>query len=226
MVEIKKAKKIIRFILTISIIFAIFLSIWEMNWLNIFLSVFTLILIFIPTLFEKKYKIEIPTSIELMIVLFLYAAIFLGEISGFYQKFWWWDSLLHFFSGIVLGLIGFMIMYILYKTEKFKASPKIMMIIVFCFALSIGTLWEITEFGLDTFLSVNTQKARYLCPSDGFCDSRIGVIDTMRDLILDSIGALIISIFGYFYLTKKKGFLIGNIIKSFEKENKKLFKKD
>lgn len=195
----------------INLLISIVSSILYYSWIILFVSIIVFILTFIPLLFQKRYKINLPIEIELITVLFIYATLFLGEVHGYYTLFWWWDLLLHTGSALTLGFIGFTIMFILYKGNKVSASPIIIAIFSFSFALSIGAVWEIFEFTLDNLLGLNMQKT--------------GLVDTMWDLIVDSIGALIASTFGYLYLKKDKIFLFGfgNIIRKFQKLNPKLF---
>lgn len=208
----------------ISLILAIFASIYEQSWMNLFVSALTLILTFIPNIVQKRYRITLPTFLQIFIIIFIYSGIFLGEVRSYYKRFWWWDSILHLTSGIALGFIGFLILYILYKSNKFKANPLIITMFAFSFALALGTIWEIYEFGMDQFFNLDMQKARRLS-TQMFCDTRLGVIDTMFDLIIDSIGAIIASFAGYLFLKEKKVFFFGNIVDDFEKQNKSLFKR-
>jgi len=201
------------------LILAAAISVWEKNMLFVFLSLLTFILTFFSTFLFKKYHIKIPVEIEIAIIFFLYSGIFLGGVRNFYYKFWWWDTFLHLFSGITLGFTGFMILYIINKRHNLLLKPKTIVIFAFCFAITIGVLWEIFEFSVDSFWGKNMQKARNLS------DSYLGVVDTMVDLILNTVGALVASVCGYFYLKKGEIFLVDKIFKKFEKENKNLFKK-
>lgn len=124
---------------------------------------------------------------------------------------------------MALGFAGFLILYIIYRTGGFRASFKLIAIFSFCFALALGALWEIFEFGVDTFFGANMQKARGL-GLESNCNTRLGVVDTMWDLILDAIGALIASITGYYYLKNKKIPIFSSLIKRFEEKNPNLFK--
>jgi len=215
-----KKYKLLITIIRISLILAILGSIYERNWINIFLGFLTLILTFAPSFISKKYKIYLPIFLQFFIVAFIYAGLFLGEIHNFYFRFWWLDSVLHLLSGIALGFVGFLIIYILYKTDRFRAEPILIAIFAFSFAMSLGGVWEIFEFLMDEFLNTNMQKARDLC-----CGSRVGVIDTMMDLILDAIGAIIASIVGYLLIKGKNVYFFGNIVKDFEEHNERLFKR-
>jgi hypothetical protein len=220
----EKINFFITLFIRITLILTFLLSILERNFLFIFLSLITFVLTFLPKFIEKKYKINIPSQFEIIIVLFIYAGVFLGGVKNFYYKYWWWDSLLHFISGLALGFIGFLILYILYRTEKFKAKPFVIVFFAFCFAIMVGVIWEIFEFLVDSFFGYNMQKARNLSLSF-FCNTRLGVIDTMIDLILNVLGALIASISGYFYLVKKRSFLFKKLVNIFKKENKEIFRK-
>lgn len=203
-------------------------SIYELNWMALFVSFLALVLSFSPEFFRRRYRIVLPRFLQAFIIVFVFAALFLGEVRSFYLKYWWWDSLLHLLSGIALGFAGFLIVYILRKTGKFMTSPALLATLAFCFALAMGALWEIFEYLTDQFFRLDMQKARNLCEVGAvYCDTRLGVADTMRDLILDAIGALYASITGYFYLLRKKfssSFLHG-LIKEFEEKNRHLFAK-
>lgn len=211
----------IKLILLIAIPF----SIYEKNWMALFVSTLTLLLLLLPNIFAKKYKINLLPEFQIIIVVFIYAGLFLGEVRGYYTRFWWWDSILHAFSGIALGFVGFLILYILYKTEKFKANLKLIAIFSFCFAVALGVIWEIFEFVVDSFFGGNMQRARDLGNAYN-CNTRMGVMDTMWDLVLNSMGAFIASIAGYFYLRKGEMPIIKRLIKKFEAKNPSLFNKE
>ena len=212
-------------IIRIVLIVGFGIALWERNLLNAFLSLLTFVLTLLPFIVKKRHKIELPEEVQIIIVLFIYAGIFLGGVREFYYKFWWWNYLLHTVSGIGLGFAGFLILYSLYKSGKLKASPFLIAFFSFCFGLAIGALWEIFEFSMDSFLGLNMQKARNLEKVYGYFDIKLGILDTMWDLILDSLGALIASISGYFYLKKKEFFLFDKLVKRFEKKNPLFFKK-
>lgn len=202
---------IITYFIRLALVLAIFTEIYNQRWNLLFTTTLILILTFIPTFFEKKFRIDIPLEIEIIIIMFIYASLFLGERSGFYTTFWWWDVLLHIGSGVVLGFFGFLILYVLYSQNKVHGSPVWIAVFSFCFALAIGALWEIFEFAVDNFFGLNMQKS--------------GLDDTMWDLIVDSIGALLTSFVGYYYLKGKKEGLFNRVIMKFVKDNPKLFKK-
>ncbi len=202
-----------------SLVLAILWAIYEANWAILFVVLLTLGLTYIHLIF-KRYNIIIPQIFQFVIIFFIYASLFLWDINEFYYIFPWWDTLLHSFAGLALGFIGFLIPYIFYKTREFKAPPLMIVIFGFCFAVTLGTLWEITEFMMDSIFTLDMQKARNLGIMDGTFDSRLWVKDTMNDLILDSLGALIASLFGYLYLIWwEKGKIYKKLIELFEKSN-------
>lgn len=224
----KRARRIIRYIFGtrpelseetnyfITLLVRVFLIIaggWAINqksWTSLFIIGLTFFITFLPKIIEKKYKIDIPMEIELLSVLFIFASLFLGEAQNFYNRLWWWDMLLHGLSGVALGFIGFLILYVLDRGGKIDTSPFLIAVFSFCFAVAIGAVWEIFEFVMDQLFGLNMQKS--------------GLVDTMWDLIVDSIGALIASFIGYLYMRKKGIFLFDRFIKKFEKDNPGLFK--
>lgn len=200
----KKAKKIkrwnriisltLRFLLVLAIITGILTNQYE----GIFLALLTLWLTFFPNIMERRFGVCLPSSVQILITLFIFAAQYLGEMHGFYERFWWWDIMLHTTSGFVLGSIGFMFVYLLkdkYDTN-IKLSPFFIVLFSLCFAITIGVFWEFFEFGMDRLFGFNMQKFRG--PGEN------GLVDTMTDLMVGSIGALFVSIWGYIYIREKK----------------------
>ncbi|MFH1270075.1 MAG: hypothetical protein ABII03_00385 [Nanoarchaeota archaeon] len=166
---------------------------------------------FLPKLFEKKYKINIPIEFEILVLVFVFASLFLGEVKDYYLRYWWWDVVLHVGSGVALGFVGFIVLYVLYKGDKINAKPFTIAFFSFCFAMALGAVWEIFEFAMDQFFGLSMQKS--------------GLIDTMWDLIVDGIGAVFASAIGYLYLKRGEVFFVDKIINRFVKENPALFEK-
>ena len=134
----------LRLILLIAIITA---SI-NRNWSTIFMASSALIITFLPSIIERNYKVSLPTEFEFVVTIFIYSSLFLGEVHSYYTKFWWWDLLLHSLAGITFGFISIFIMYILHHTRKIRTSPILIALFAFCFAVAIGSIWEIFEFSL------------------------------------------------------------------------------
>jgi len=158
------------------------------NWMVAITTTGIVIVAFLPILLGYRFHVRIPPEFELLAVIFVYASLFLGEVHGYYLKYWWWDILLHTSSGLIMGVFGFLLVYVLNEHEDLEMhmKPGFVCLFAFMFALGMGTIWEIVEFALDQLLGMNTQGS--------------DLADTMSDLIVDGIGALIISILGYKYL--------------------------
>jgi hypothetical protein len=137
---------------------------------------------FIPTIFMKIFKIEIPASLEIIYLMFIYGLLILGELRGFYHGLWWWSILMTFTASLALGFTSLSVIHVLHKTNRISTNPLLAAILIFALTLSFATLWEIFEFTLDAIIHSGLQKS---------------LIDTMQDLSLNVLGALIVSIAGY-----------------------------
>lgn len=229
-------KKIIPFIkkitlsdnFTLFIRFTLFIAIiiwfYEQNWMAVFVTFLTYILTYFYIIFEK-YKIIIPKEFQLIIIFFIYFSLFLGEVHNFYEKYFLWDTLLHLFSGLALWFVWFLILYIFYKSWKFQAPKSIIALFAFSFAMMLWAVWEIFEFLVDEFTTANMQKAKDLEFIYWYFDTRLWVRDTMFDLMIDTVWAIIASWVWYIYLKKWESFKIfDKMVSKFEESNKKLFK--
>jgi hypothetical protein len=224
--KLERIHNYITYGIILSLIIALIIEISNKNYEFLFITVLSIFLCLIPYFFQKKYRIYLPSEIQLSIVAFIYAGVFLGEVQNFYVKYWWWDSLLHTFSGFAMGLIIFGIMFVLYKTEKIRTSPIFIAIIIFSISITMGVVWELYEYTYDNTTGYgNMQRARNLCPETGICDSRVGLLDTMKDFILNTIGAGFAAILGYIYLKKGRLFLLNGVIDDFVIKNPRLFYK-
>ena len=167
--------------------------------------------LFLPGLLEHKINIIIPSRMMIAYALFLYAAIYLGEFRDFYYVIPHWDNILHGFSGGMLGSLGFSLIVLLNKTDRVHLSPIFVALFALCFAVSIGVIWEIYEFTVDGILGLNMQK--YALRDGTPLIGRDAVADIMHDLIIDTIGAGIISVLGYISLKYKKGWFENFILR-------------
>ncbi len=206
---------------------------------SVFLCGLTLVLFLLPTVFERALMIDLPNTLEIIIMLFIFAAEILGEISAFYTTFTHWDTILHTLNGFLCAAIGFALVDMLNRTEKFSLSlsPVFMSIVAFCFSMTIGVLWEFFECTMDQLLLLDMQKdtvihtisSVMLDPTGGnsrvmiegivdtivlTSDGRqvalglggyldVGILDTMKDLFVNFIGALVFSFIGFFYVKSR-----------------------
>lgn len=199
-------------ILRLSIIVSIIWAFLVGNWEAFFINILAIVLTFIPHAIEKQYSINLPIEFHLVIVLFIYLSMFLGETFDAYERFFWWDAMLHTVSGIVLSFAGFMILYILHVQKKLQASPFIIAFFTFCVGVALGGVWEIFEFAVDSIFGTNMQKS--------------GLSDTMWDLIVDGVGALVMSIAAYKILSDEQSEgLVHRALERFFDDNPRLDKR-
>ena len=206
---------------------------------SVFLCALTLLLFLLPTIFERALKIDLPNTMEIIILLFIFAAEILGEIRSFYTTFQGWDTILHTLNGFLCAAIGFALVDMLNRDDKFSLSlsPVFMAIVAFCFSMTIGVLWEFFECFMDQFFFLDMQKdavvqnisSVMLDPTGknnpvlirdivdtivvtadgqeislglgGYLD--VGILDTMKDLFVNFIGAVVFSVIGYFYVKSR-----------------------
>jgi len=176
-----------------------------------FVAFATLALAMAPVYIARWAEIEVPRGFIVATTIFIGATLFLGEVYDFYEKYWWWDLLLHFGSAVGFGLIGFILVFMMFQGDRYAAPPIAIAFFAFCFALSVGALWEIFEYGMDQAFDMNMQKS--------------GLPDTMKDLIVDTIGALIGSACGFAYLKKQRLGALTSVIHAFVKSNPRYFRR-
>ena len=168
---------------------------------------------FLPLLLGQRFQVKIPHEFESLAVVFVYMSLFLGEVQGYYARFWWWDIVLHIGSGFLLGILGFLLVYVLNEKEDIELDlhPKFIAFFAFIFAMGMGAVWEIFEFSMDQLFGMNMQKS--------------GLVDTMWDLIVDGVGALIIAMLGWGFLkTRERDSFLEKWIDSFIEKNPHLFR--
>lgn len=193
--------------------------IYEGHWVHAFLIVAISMVTLAPMLLGRQYQIHIPAEFQILTVLFVFAALFLGEIRHYYVRLWWWDMALHASSGLMLGIFGFLLVYVLNQDPRVQLSmrPGFVALFAFMFAVTVGALWEVFEFTMDQVFGTNMQK-----PMLGD-DS--GLTDTMWDLILDALGALIISLLGWWHMARGERSFIERWIRKFVTRNPALFRR-
>lgn len=175
--------------------------------------------ILVPARLMRRWDVEIPRVMFLMYIAFLYCAIFLGEVRSFYYNVPHWDTILHTFSGAMLGALGFSMIAIFNNTERIplNLSPMFIAMFAFCFALALGGVWEIYEFTMDVVFGTNMQK--FALDDGTLLVGQAALSDTMKDIIVDAIGALVMSVVGYISLKYKKGWVEKLMIRIGRKES-------
>lgn len=163
--------------------------------------------ILLPRYVQRRARLSIPSAMMIVYAVFLYCGIFLGEVRDFYYRIPHWDTILHAFSGVALGALGLSLISLLNKsnTVVFNLSPLFVAIFSFCFALALGALWEIYEFTVDSLLQINMQK--YALETGELLVGQAALADTMKDLIVDAAGALVMSVVGFISLKRDNRWL-------------------
>lgn len=218
-------------VLRVLVLLTLVLQFLNGNYESVFLCLLTLVLLIMPSFVQVTFRIEFPSVLEVVVLLFIFSAEILGEISAFYESFPFWDTILHTLNGFLMAAIGFSLVDLLSRSEKvkFELSPWLLAIISFCFSMTIGVLWEFYEFTMDRMFGLDMQKdtvihsistvtldpehANNIVTIDGITDVTvngrdlglggyldIGLYDTMEDLIVNFIGAVVFCIFGFLYI--------------------------
>ena len=218
-------------ILRLLILFCMIRQFFLGNYEGFFLAILSLLLLFLPSIAQITFRIELPVGLEIILMIFVFAAEILGEINRFYIIIPFWDSILHTLNGFLAASVGFSLIVLLNKNKDvaFEASPAFIAIVAFCFSMTIGVLWEFFEFFMDQAFQLDMQKDTVVhtvssillnttganvpvritgitdtavngqqLGIDGYLD--IGLIDTMKDLFVNFIGAAVFSLIGFFSL--------------------------
>ena len=235
--ELKRKRSVtaVYLVLRLMVILIMVAQFFNKNFENVFLCLLTLVLFLLPTIFERRLQIDLPDTLEIIIMLFIFAAEILGEIRAFYTTFQGWDTMLHTINGFLCAAIGFSLVDMFDRNERFSLtlSPVFMAIVAFCFSMTIGVLWEFFECAMDQLFLLDMQKdavvnsisSVMLDPTGGntpvaikgitdvivvangeqiplglggYLD--IGILDTMKDLVVNFVGAVVFSFIGYFYV--------------------------
>ena len=156
----KRAVTIVYVFLRTSVVLVMLAQLFNRNFENVFLCVLTLFLFAMPSLLEKKLDIDLPNTLEIIILLFIYAAEILGEIGAYYVTFPYWDTVLHTLNGFLCAAIGFSLLDILnrHNRARFHLSPLYLAIVAFCFSMTVGVVWEFFECTMDQFFFLDMQK--------------------------------------------------------------------
>ena len=209
------------------------------NYESVFLCALSLALLILPSILQKRLYITLPSTLEIVILLFIFAAEILGELASFYVRVPNWDTMLHTVNGFLCAAVGFALVDMINRNERFslKLSPVYLAIVAFCFSMTVGVLWEFFEFAADRFIGLDMQKDTVLSAigsvaldptmsnkvvrvkdiadviivhSDGSQQTLglggyldVGLFDTMKDLFVNFIGAVVFSVIGYFYVKQE-----------------------
>jgi len=188
------------------------------SWLNGVWLLAIMVVTGAPAVLGHRLPVRIPAEYELLTILFVFGALFLGEFRSYYERFWWWDIALHATSGLLLGILGVLLVYVLNENKRvdLHMRPGFVALFAFTFAVTVGTFWEIFEFTVDQVFGTRMQKPMLDDPS--------GLTDTMWDLIVDAAGALVISAFAWWHMKRDRLSFVDIWIDRFIERNPQLFR--
>jgi hypothetical protein len=168
----------------------------EQLWMSSFWLLAVMVITAAPIVLGRRLPVRIPPEYDVLAILFVFASLFLGEFRSYYARFWWWDIALHMTSGLLLGMVGFLLVHVLNESRRIEIHlrPGFIALFAFAFAVTGGTLWEIFEFAMDQLFGTTMQK-----PMLGDLS---GLTDTMWDLIVDVLGAAIVAGVGWWDLRR------------------------
>ena len=243
----------LRLALSLLVLVILVRQVFLRNYEGVFLCVLTLLLFGVPNFITEKTGIDLPTMLEGISYCFIFAAEILGELNSFYTRIPYWDTMLHTLNGFLMAAIGFALVDICNRSERFsmKLSPLFLALVAFCFSMTVGVLWEFFEFFMDSYFGTDMQKdwiiqtihsvtlnpdglnhavhvpvqslvvngEDWIAKYGGYLD--IGLIDTMKDLIVNFIGAVVFSCIGFFYVKNRgQGGFAGQFIPRVKKDRK------
>jgi hypothetical protein len=185
------------------------------DWENVFLTTTVIALTLLPAFVWRRYRIFVPPEFQLIAAAFVFLTLFLGSARDFYYRFWWWDLVLHLSSGFLLGIVGWIVLFLLIQSDRVPRgiTPALVCFFGVTFAVFIGVMWEIFEFTVDS-----------IWPEANMMSHETGVADTMHDLIVDTIGASIVGLMGWAYAKSGRYSFLADAVGGFMKGNPRLFK--
>ncbi|MDP3861628.1 MAG: hypothetical protein Q8Q63_08595 [Phaeovulum sp.] len=187
------------------------LALWEQQWPLAGIAVATFVMTLAPLVLVSRLGVRLPWSFVVSITAFIFATIYLGEAADFYLRFWWWDGMLHLGSALGFGILGFLLVFMLFQGDRYAAPAWALAFIAFSFAVTIGALWEIFEFAVDSAFGLSMQET--------------GLADTMGDLVVDVIGASAGAAAGWLYLHGRSLGGSAALMQAFIDRNRQLFRK-
>lgn len=207
--------KTLTLVLQATLVIGVVLFCFQGRWMTAIVTSSIIIVTLLPFILGQRFDVHIPPEFEVLTVVFVYASLFLGEVHGYYVRYWWWDAVLHTGSGFLLGVFGFLLVYVMNERPDIDLHmrPRFVALFAFMFAVGMGALWEIFEFGMDQLFGFNMQKS--------------GLVDTMWDLIVDAVGAAVIAFLGWAYLRAAgNDSFLEKWIEAFVHANPRIFKID
>jgi hypothetical protein len=198
------------------VVVGLVLFIVRRDWENVFLTTVVLVLTLVPAFLLRRYRVYIPPEFQLVSATFIFLSLFLGSAADFYYHFWWWDIILHIGSGFLLGIVGFLVLFLLNHTDRLPEGmrPAFLCFFGVTFAVFLGVLWEIFEFAVDVIV-----------PGTNMLSWETGPRDTIVDLAVDTLGAIFVALLGWAYIKTGRYSFIADGVRKFIRKNPRFFRK-
>lgn len=184
------ASRVLQAVLALEIV----ASLANERWPVAFITALALGVSFLPAVLHRNTRLHVPIQIQFVITAFVFATLFLGEVEGYYERFSWWDLMLHSAFGVVLGLVTFLGLLALFHVQRVRMSRVLLSVFAVAFAMAVGSLWEMFEFFMDRTFGLNMMKS--------------GLNDTMGDLIVNCLGATASVTSAHLYLVRRRRRLV------------------
>src|SRR5262245_44201688 len=215
--ESSRLKTVLTLIMQAWLVLGLVLFAIRGDWENVFLTLAVIGLIVVPAFLMRQWRIHVPAEFQLIAVAFVFLSLFLGSARDFYYKYWWWDIVLHIGSGFLFGIVGWIVLFLLLQTNRLPkdTGPALAAVFAVTFAVTLGVLWEIFEFAVDS-----------LWPNVNMMSQETGVNDTMQDLIVDLLGAFIVAALGWVHARTGRYSFVVDGVSEFVRRNPRLFTKN
>lgn len=238
-VYVNKRTRFVYLLLRAIVIAVMIVHAVERDYESVFVCALSLFLMLLPSIIERRLWVRLSYTMEIIILVFIFAAEILGEINSFYMKVPHWDTVLHTLNGFLCAAVGFALVDLINRSHRFtfELSPIFLAIVAFCFSMTVGVTWEFFEYSCDRYLGQDMQKDAIvhqihsvnlndtpstrvqtikdisdviIVHSDGTQEALglggyldVGINDTMKDLLVNEVGALCFAIIGYFYVKQR-----------------------
>lgn len=186
---------------------------------RLLLACVTVLLVLVPGVLERLFHCRISTTVYLFGIIYATGAM-MGHCWKFYYTIPGWDKLLHICGGVMFAIFGF---YLFVRMNHGRADHLSAAVFALCFSMAVAVFWEFFEYGADVFFGMDMQNDTVVSgitsyflgpetgvsgsinnirnvvingaslPVDGYLD--IGLHDTMLDMLLESLGALVTCVF-------------------------------
>lgn len=182
--------------------------VFENRWEDVLFLSLAVLAVHLPFFLRKLCGIATPRAFRAALSLFVLATIFLGERVHFYDRFWWWDLMLHAIAGFGLTMIGHVIFALMYRTREVRPAPILLAAFAASLAMSGSVVWEIYEFAIDSIFGSNMQPS---------------ADDTMWDLIGAAAAALAAGYIGWrWHSSTREGGVLEQILDDGVRKNKEV----